>query len=46
MDTKVILSARLGWIYEQKEAARRNKDWDERGVLTHEIPALDLKLIE
>lgn len=33
LSSEVILGARLGMEYEDKEAARRSRDWEKRGVL-------------
>jgi hypothetical protein len=40
----MIARARLGKLYERKEAARRSRLWDKRGIVT-DVPKLFLPLV-
>ena len=43
-ETEVQIRARLGYVYENKEAARRVKEWKTRGVMMDDLPPPPLPL--
>ncbi len=45
VENRLMVHARLGLKYENKEAARRVRDWKKRGVWTTEMPRPTLKLL-
>jgi hypothetical protein len=45
-DTEIATRARLGRLYEQKEAARRAREWKQRGVWKDEMPMLSLMPVD
>ena len=42
LDTELAARARLGRMYEKKEAARRSREWTRRGVWQDKMPMLSL----
>ena len=45
-ETELLARARLAVVYEQKEAARRVREWQRRGVAMDSLPAPALELTD
>eukprot|EP01041_Mallomonas_annulata_P004181 gene4181-8317_t len=46
MDHQVIVRARCAVEYEEREAARRKREWDKRGVWQRNFPAQPLQIVQ
>jgi hypothetical protein len=45
-ENQLVTRARLSMRYEDKEAARRNKEWRERGVWLESLPRAQLNIVD
>jgi len=46
VDSQLLAKARLSTIYDQKETARRTKEWKDRKMMLNELPTVELQVVD
>jgi len=46
VDSQLLAKAKLSTIYDQKETARRTKEWKDRKMMLNDLPTVELQVVD